>query len=280
MRHPVLIYAVRGLERLAGRTRLAKFARLVTNEVRLDGANDMSSNGESLIQRTALSVESPMVLDVGAHFGEWSQSLLDQLGNAPTIHAFEPSAETAAKAIANLSGRATVHHLALSDRIGEATLQIVHAGAGSNSMVPFTDRSRRMGQTENITLSTVDVFAEANDIEHITLLKIDAEGHDLAVIRGARSMLQGHRVELVQFEYNHRWIDSRVFLLDAFEELQASGYRVGKVTRRGVEIYEEWRSELETFREGNYLGYLPSWESRLPTLPWWDDLPTLPWWDE
>lgn len=271
MRHPVLTYAVRGVERLTGRERLAKFARLVTNEVRLDCANDMSSNGESLIQRTALSAESPMVLDVGAHFGEWSQSLLGQPGNAPTIHAFEPSAETAAKAIANLSGRATVHQLALSDHIGEATLQIVHAGAGSNSVVPFTDRSKRTGQIELVKLSTVDAFAEANGIRHITLLKIDAEGHDLAVIRGARSMLREHRVELVQFEYNHRWIDSRVFLLDAFEELQASGYRVGKVTRRGVEIYEEWRSELETFREGNYLGYLPSWESRLRTLPWWGE---------
>jgi hypothetical protein len=31
------------------------------------------------------------------------------------------------------------------------------------------------------------------------------------------------------------------------------GYRVGKVTPRGIEFYEAWHPELESFKEGNYV---------------------------
>src|SRR4051812_14723308 len=72
VRHPVLRTAIGAAQTVTGRQRLAKFARLLTDEVRLDTANDISSNGEALVQRAALTVDRPVVLDVGAHFGEWS----------------------------------------------------------------------------------------------------------------------------------------------------------------------------------------------------------------
>lgn len=82
-------------------------------------------------------------------------------------------------------------------------------------------------------------------------------------------MLERNAIDLVQFEYNRRWIDSRAFLLDAFNELQPYGYALGKVTPRGVETYSAWHPELETFREANYLAWLPGWSDRLSTLEWW-----------
>lgn len=56
-----------------------------------------------------------------------------------------------------------------------------------------------------------------------------------------------------QFQYNHRWIHARAFLLDAFELLTPLGYRLGKLTPFGVEFYPHWDPELETFVEGNYI---------------------------
>ena len=63
---------------------------------------------------------------------------------------------------------------------------------------------------------------------------------------------------MAQFEYNHRWILGRFFLRDAFELVQAFGYRVGKLTPRGVEFYPGWDPELETFVEGNYVACAPA----------------------
>ena len=269
MRHKTLKAITHATERLAGRAPLAKLARLVTNEVRLDVQNDLTTNGESIVQAVALALPAPVVLDVGAHYGEWSESLLSQVGNQPTLHLFEPSAPSAARAKSVIGDRGEVHQMALSDRSGEGCLHVVHEGAGSNSVVPFTDKNHATGQTETITFTTVDNFCADHSIDRVRLLKVDAEGHDLAVLRGAERMLDRQAIDLVQFEYNHRWIDARVFLLDAFQLLEGHGYRVGKVTPRGVEAYERWHPELEKFVESNYLAFLPGREAGLPFISWW-----------
>jgi FkbM family methyltransferase len=269
MRHRGIKAAVRATERVVGRVRLAKLIRLVDNEVRLDGENDIAFNGEGIVQQIARRSVAPVVLDVGAHYGEWSDRLLGLPGNKPVLHAFEPSAYSAVRARETIGSRGTVHQLALSDRPGTGALLIVHEGAGSNSVVPFTDRERPSGRVEQITLSTVDDFCTDHHVAAVTLLKIDAEGHDLAVIRGAAGMLQSRAIEFIQFEYNLRWIDARVFLLDAFQLLQRYGYRLGKVTPRGIEIHDRWHHELERFVECNYLAYIPERETDLPTVLWW-----------
>ena len=84
-------------------------------------------------------------------------------------------------------------------------------------------------------------------------------------------MLQGHRIELVQFEYNHMWITSGCFLKQAMDLLQGHGYAFGKVTPRGIEFYESWHPELETFQLANYLACLPSWRDRFPRVRWWNE---------
>ena len=271
MRHKTLKAITHATERLVGRPRLAKLARLVTDEVRLDVQNDLTTNGESIVQEVALSSAAPVILDVGAHYGEWSVSLLSQTGdsNRLTLHLFEPSAHSAAQAKSVIGAQGEVHQLALSDRSGEGSLQIVHEGAGSNSVVPFTDGERASGQTETIAFITLDGFCTERGIDRIRLMKVDAEGHDLAVMRGAERMLGRQAIDLVQFEYNLRWIDARVFLLDAFQLLQGHGYRVGKVTPRGIEVYERWHPELEKFVEGNYLAFVPGREAGLPLISWW-----------
>lgn len=269
MRHTVLTRLVHLAERPLGRRRLAQLARLVTMEVRLDTTNDITANGEAAVQQWALRRPAPVVLDVGAHFGEWSQALLSHPGGPPVLHAFEPSATTAARARDALGERATVHQLALSDQPGSGTLHVVHEGAGSNSVVAFTSGAADSNPDEEITLDTVDRFCAAQGLEQVTLLKVDAEGHDLAVLRGAREMLGRQAIDFVQFEYNSRWIDARSFLLDAFELLAPLGYRMGKVTPRGIETYPRWHPELEKFVEANYLAYLPELEGAITTLPWW-----------
>ena len=116
---------------------------------------------------------------------------------------------------------------------------------------------------------TLETYAGTAPLDHIWLLKIDAEGHDLAVVRGARELLAQQRVSVVQFEYNHRWIYGRFYLRDAFELLKPLGYSVGKLTPSGVEFYPEWDPDLETFVEGNYIAAAREVAGRLPSIRWW-----------
>jgi hypothetical protein len=78
-----------------------------------------------------------------------------------------------------------------------------------------------------------------------------------------------HRIAVVQCEYNHRWVYARSFLRDAFEFVMAFGYRIGKLTPRGVEFYPGWDVDLETFVEVNYLACDPDAAAGLPAVAWW-----------
>jgi hypothetical protein len=123
--------------------------------------------------------------------------------------------------------------------------------------------------TEDVATITLDEYADSEALENIALVKIDTEGHDLAVLRGAERLLVEQRISVAQFEYNWRWIGARSFLRDAFTLLDPLGYHLGKLTPRGVEFYRGWDADLETFVEGNYIAATSSAAAQLPVVAWW-----------
>jgi FkbM family methyltransferase len=263
--------------RAAGRRTVVRTARYVLSRARLDFPNDLSTNGESALQhwilRFSQAGEQIHVADVGANVGSWSQSMLaaaSKAGREPDLrlHAFEPDSRAFAKLAEALDGRpASLSKTALSDRQGTSLFHVVAPGAGTNSLYPVPG-ANPLAQ-ENVPTTTLDSYAEQSGVARFALVKIDAEGHDLAVLRGASTLLAEHRIAAAQFEYNHRWILGRFYLRDAFEFLLALGYRVGKVTPRGVEFYPSWDADLETFVEGNYLACDPETAAVLPAVTWW-----------
>lgn len=265
-------------EALLGRRNLVRLSRALLDHARLDVPNVMGQNGEELVHEAALRRRSrgdpPLVaLDVGANTGQWSRRLLalsDRLGIDVQVHALEPSAFTFERLVegarAWAGGRLVAVNAAASDAPGRAVLHSVFDGAGANSLHAPWGRTAR---GENVEVVTVDDYCATSGIEQVGLLKSDAEGHDLNVLRGARRLLSAGAVDLVQFEYNHRWIGARSFLCDAFELLESLDYCVGKVTPRGIEWYEGWDPELETFREANYLAARDPSAVAAPTVRWW-----------
>jgi len=237
----------------------------------------MTTNGEHALQRCVIGLAAPgasvQVIDVGANVGQWSAALISAARQAGRLtdlrlHAFEPSSYTYRRMSEALDGRGVaMFHAGLSDRVGHATLHVAGPGAGINSLHRpdgLADLS-----TEQVVVTTLDEHARENNLDSVALVKIDTEGHDLAVLRGASELLARQRIAVVQFEYNHRWIYGRSFLRDAFELLEPLGYRIGKLTPRGVEFYPCWDADLETFVEGNYVACTARMAARLPVVSWW-----------
>jgi FkbM family methyltransferase len=252
-------------------------ARYVLYRARLDYPNDLSANGESALQRWILRFsqagEQIHVADVGANVGRWSQSMLDAAVKAGRVtdlrlHTFEPDPRAFARLAQALDGtQASLSRTALSDRPGTSLLHVVAPAAGRNSLYPVAGAIETA--SENVVTITLDSYAEQSGIARFALVKIDAEGHDFAVLRGARVLLAEHRIAVVQFEYNHCWILARFFLRDAFQFLLPLGYRIGKLTPRGVEFYPDWDADLETFVEGNYVACEQEMAAGLPAVAWW-----------
>lgn len=252
--------------KLLGRRSVWRIGRWLYFGARQDVPNDMRSNGELVMQRRLLQLvasrsEKTIVFDVGANIGDWTISLLQatmkaELIDRVEIRAFEPVPSTFDTLTSRISKHVGSEHVllvrqALSSERGEREMHIVGNNAGTNSLHGSTQSSNL--PTISVLTNTVDTYCKDESIETIHYLKCDTEGHDVEVMTGAMAMLNEGRVMVFQFEYNHRWVDSRHYLKDAFELVEKRDYIVGKITPSGVEIYSAWHPELERFIEGNYL---------------------------
>ena len=270
------------LRTVLGRRNYARLARFLWMQSRLDLGYDIRVNGELEVMKgfaaRVASSAAITVLDVGANMGQWTAAMLECIAEARGhcrgvhMHLFEPVPATHELLRANRLGDGntdiTLNRVAVGDTPGQASMAIFEPTAGIHSLKAMPGDSPR--ERVSIDVTTIDAYVAERGIQIIDLLKIDTEGNDLNVLRGAQSTLEQRRIQYIQFEYNHRWIAFRHFLKDAFDYLQPLGYQIGKITPLGVEAYRSWDPELESFREGNYLAW------REPNLP----IPIIPWWNE
>ncbi|MEA2115361.1 MAG: FkbM family methyltransferase, partial [Thermodesulfobacteriota bacterium] len=153
--------------KIVGHRNLIRAGKYIERAGRLDFPNSISKNGESLVQEVVLrNCPAPVIVDCGANKGQWSTEMASNAGKISVeggrAYCLEPSSYTFAELEKNLSkippaGMAfTPVNIALSNACGKATLQIVHDGAGTNSLI-LTPTAR--GATETVEMKTLDVFA-------------------------------------------------------------------------------------------------------------------------
>jgi FkbM family methyltransferase len=244
---------LRLMEACIGRRALWRLGRSAYFLARRDVGNQMATNGERTLQRNicAATVAPAIIFDVGANIGAWSKSLLEVAGGQSVrLYAFEPTPDSRARLSSTLQGSgAFVRAEALTDQVGTTRFELHGPTSGINSIAS----ENSTGVVIEVPTNTVDALSKAEGLDRIDLLKIDAEGFDLSVLRGARDMLARGAIGVAQFEYNWRWVHNRAFLHDVFALASGTPYRIGKLVAEGVEIYERWHPELERFVEGNYV---------------------------
>jgi FkbM family methyltransferase len=226
--------------------------------------NDIHSNGESYVQRRVLagSADASLnIVDIGANKGDWTTALADSVravGRAAgtvTVDLFEPVPATAERLewiVRPIEKDLTcrIHRLAMSDKSGRGRIAIMSDTGGTNTLHAPVGHAGRYVEIETRTL---DAFCADSRIARLQLAKSDTEGHDLSVLRGALGLLREGRVDVFQFEYNHRWVFSRSFLKDVFDLVVGLPYRVARIMPAHIEILPEWHPELERYFEANYL---------------------------
>lgn len=108
-------------------------------------------------------------------------------------------------------------------------------------------------QEQLVKLEVLDEYCLDNNIKNIDLLKLDVEGHELAVLEGAKSMIQQNRIKFIQFEFGGCNIDSRTFFLD-FWSLYHNEYYFYRICANGLRKIHEYSTEKnEIFSSINYL---------------------------
>ena len=232
---------------------LWRIGRKLYTYARGEGPNDPRTNGEYWLLQRVLegSTDARVLLDIGANRGNWTAEAL-RLGPPGDlhVHAFEPSLATRSVLTARFaeSTAVSVQAFALSDILGEATFYTREDGAGTNSLSPTSGPN-----AEATRVTTIDEFLCRSGIKSVAMAKIDTEGFDFLVLRGAQKALQGGRMEIVQFEYNWRWLLNHACLRDVFEFIADKTYRLGKLVGTGLQLHDRWHAELDRFFETNYV---------------------------
>jgi FkbM family methyltransferase len=148
------------------------------------------------IMRRTLRADSS-VIDVGAYRG---QILREIIRLAPRGHhiAFEPVPANYEWLTAHFPD-VTLHNCALSDEPGTATFQHVQGRPARSGLrrVPYPDADEVVVEIA-VTIDTIDRLVPAGTA--IDLVKIDVEGAELQVLRGARRLLRESRPMLL-FEH-------------------------------------------------------------------------------
>lgn len=218
--------------------------------------NEPSRNGEYWLLKRVLE-RAPdkarhVILDVGANRGDWSNEAIriSRPESNIRVHAFEPSSPTRELLSKRLSGTrgVTIHSCALSNVDGDSILYSGGVGAGTNSLHEVSGPDK-----ETVHLRRLDSWLAAEGIDGLTMVKIDTEGFDFLVLEGAERTLAQGACEIVQFEYNWRWILNRASLRGVFRLIAGKPYQLGKLVDETIELYDEWHFELDRYFEGNYV---------------------------
>ena len=207
--------------------------------------------------------EAPVVIDVGANLGLFAVPVASKISAAGgKLIAFEPQRivfqQLCGNIFANRLDNVWACHKAVGDHVGEVALptidyaKVKNIGAFSidetlqrlRGLEEGLDRSR----TEKIALTTLDTL----DIDgRVRLIKVDVEGMELAVIRGAHQLLDHHRFPPIIFE---AW-EHEVFAKERaalFDEITTLGYQI---SRLGVDSFiaqhPDYDALVEVRRDGN-----------------------------
>lgn len=226
-----------------------------------DNNSDPITNGEERLLRKILPTlrKGGVIFDVGANIGEWSKYSLSIDPNL-SFHLFEPSKVTFER-LSDYSWPENVklNNFGLGEKKELLEMNIVDLASGMNSL------HKRHGvvnatatAVEQVEINTLDEYCEKNKIDKIDFLKVDVEGHELAVLNGAQKMLKSQSIDLIQFEYGGCNLDARVYLLDIWQYLEDCGYHIAKIYPKSVHKLPYYSQELETFKYCNMLAYSDS----------------------
>ncbi|HKS95385.1 MAG TPA: FkbM family methyltransferase [Terriglobia bacterium] len=177
-----------------------------------------------------------VALDVGANVGFYSVLLSRLCGPSGRVWAFEPVPDTYWRLRETLALNRCENvvpvRAAVSDKDGIATMNLFAAEHSEWSSLAKPEMDGP-GGTKIVPRSSVEVtslslrrFCAESGIDRINFLKVDVEGFEVDVFRGARRLLEGGRVDYVCFEISKASLSaSRTESRRVFQTLAAYGYQ-------------------------------------------------------
>ena len=140
-------------------------------------------------------------VDVGASVGQMSLYASDCVGSSGRVVAFEPHAERfaslAAAIMLNARANVVAYRLALSDRSSTAARLYVDRSSPSMVVVAGPEQAH-----QTVSAVRLDEVLQREGIGRVRMMKVDVEGLEAMVLRGAGALLIGPHAPIVCVEHS------------------------------------------------------------------------------
>lgn len=169
------------------------------------------------------------VIDVGAHLGEFALQIHELLPNAK-LYCFEPLPDNFIELKANLKDLSNFQafNLAVGDQKGKVEMYRNDYSPSSSLMkmtklhkdsFPFTSGEK----LEKVEASTLDEIVKELELKDNVLLKIDVQGYEARVIRGAKNFLDHVNVIIIETSF-YELYEGQLLFADIYELLSKQGF--------------------------------------------------------
>jgi FkbM family methyltransferase len=193
-----------------------------------------------------ITTPAPVIFDVGANVGNWTSSLLEALPATRKVFMFEPQPSCWVSLEKICSDKTHLEKKAASDTSGTLIFW-----ANSNTEISSFYEKAGGGHAScqiSVEAITIDDFIAENRIEIVDYVKIDVEGHELSVIKGARRAIQQGTINAFSFEFGQADVASRTFFADFWECLTSLNLRIYRLGHDGYAIHiPRYSYDLECF---------------------------------
>ena len=220
------------------------------------GSGVLSSGEQAIIYILKQKIKPPYcIFDIGSNKGQYLQLILDNLSIGDfTIHCFEPGHETFKILSESFREDKQIkfNNIGIGKEKGKA---ILHFDGVSSEIASLTKRKLDhfgiyFNNSETVEISTIDIYCSENSINHIHLLKIDTEGHELDALIGAKRMFDTKAIDMVTFEFGGCNIDTRTFFQDFWYFFSEINMKIFRITPSGylypIESYKEIHEQFRT----------------------------------
>jgi len=184
--------------------------------------------------------DAHIIFDVGAHIGRTVGRYLGRFPQA-TVYAFEPAPDNVRKfreRLPRLHGHERVRFFdcAVLDRDGKVTFYL-YGGHGHHSVLKNHSQYVADWPRKSIRVRTIalDTFCDQEGIEQIDILKLDAEGAEPLILKGARRLLEEKRIRLIHMEVIFAAVfEGQVYAWDLIPRILEYDYEFHSLWHKGL----------------------------------------------
>ncbi len=200
------------------------------------------------------------VFDVGAHKGEFLK-LIKKINNFEKIYSFEPQKKIFYNLnLLSIKNKIFCFNLAISNNNGIRNLKINEISSTSTfseindlslwykikSFIVGGSSKSSFVYEEKVNVMKLDDFCNDHKISNIDLLKIDTEGHEKEVLKGALNLIKEKKIKYILLEFHLSKMYKNYNTKDLENFLDNSNFRLLKKYKFPLLFFEDRIYGLDT----------------------------------